>query len=279
MKRTSVLLAIATLLAFAAAPAAAQSDQKPAIELKTHAAEISVTIDPKLKTYPGLDADLLAEGRRYVANARGQADAEYKTNRQWFKEDDRHWTYDLVFTFRSLVAYHYVSIVRDDGTFTGGAHPSSRTNTILWDATTRKRISIRPFLKETADNGPTMTALTKLARRAVAVQKLERWKEAAPDDERNNPQPAPDQFAQENPEIVSGVQPSLLKIGPISLAPSTEPGKSSGLTFHYSAYDVDAYAAGPYTVFVPFTAFKPYLSAQGLTIFGGERPEKDKDSL
>ena len=55
--------------------------------------------------------------------------------------------------------------------------------------------------------------------------------------------------------------------------------KSSGLTFHVSAYDVDAYAFGPYTVFVPWTDLKPHLSPEGVAIFGGERPATDKEQL
>jgi hypothetical protein len=61
----------------------------------------------------------------------------------------------------------------------------------------------------------------------------------------------------------------------LTLAPSTEPGKSSGLTFHYSPYAVGAYAEGPYTAFVPWTAFRSYLSQQGTVVFGGTRPESD----
>jgi hypothetical protein len=36
----------------------------------------------------------------------------------------------------------------------------------------------------------------------------------------------------------------LLKIGAVTLAPSTASGKSSGLTFHYPPYAVGAYALG-----------------------------------
>jgi hypothetical protein len=270
------VLSVATLLATSAN--AQQNEEKPAIELKTRAAEITVTIGQDLKAYPGLEADLLAEGRKYVASKRAEAEHEYKSDPSWFKENSgRRWTYDLVFSFRSNVADRYISIVRDDGTFTGGPHPNTATNTILWDVEAKKRISIRPFFKETADNGPTMTALAKLVRRAVAVEKLARWKEAEPDDERSKNPPVPEKFAETNVEILNGVQPKLLKIGPISLAPSTEPHKSSGLTFHFSAYDVDAYAAGPYTVFVPWSALKPYLSAEGERIFGGDRPKKDEE--
>ena len=39
---------------------------------------------------------------------------------------------------------------------THGAHPNSDVNTILWDKSESKRISIRPFFTETADNGATM---------------------------------------------------------------------------------------------------------------------------
>ena len=61
----------------------------------------------------------------------------------------------------------------------------------------------------------------------------------------------------------------------VTLAPSTEPGKSSGLTFHYSPYAVGAYAEGPYTASVPWTAFRSHLSQQGAAVFGGESPESD----
>src|SRR5882757_8222046 len=156
----------ALLLAFAIGHAAAQPAEKSAIEIKTRAAEISVTIEKALKPFPGLAADLLAEGQRYVAKSRADADEEYKTNKAWFK--DRRWTYDRSYSFRSLVADRYVSIIRDDGSYGGGAHPNSRADTILWDKAAKKRISIRPFFNEMADNGATMTALAKLVRVAVA---------------------------------------------------------------------------------------------------------------
>ncbi len=163
-------------------------------------------------------------------------------------------------------------MLRDDGTYTGGAHPNSYMNTILWDRDARRRGNIRQLFSETADNGPTMTALAQLARVAVAAEKLKR-------DAINVDVPkeklTPESLAKLDQFISGGVEPSLLKIGPISLAPSTEADKSAGLTFHYSPYAVGAYAEGPYTVFVPWTAFPSHLSPQGTTIFGGQRPESD----
>ena len=166
----------------------------------------------------------------------------------------------------------YISVLRDDGTFTGGAHPNSYADTILWDRDARKRMNIRPFFRETADNGPTMTALAQLARVAVAAEKLSR-------DAINVDVPkeklTPERLAKLD-TFISRWHPAVAaQDRPISLAPSTEAGKSSGLTFHYSPYAVGAYAEGPYTVFVPWTAFQSHLSPQGAAIFGGQRPESD----
>jgi hypothetical protein len=268
------LLLVAFACPLAAGPQPAE--EKPAVEIKTRAAEITVTIDKELKPVSGLAEDLLAEGQRYVAKSRADADQEYKTNKAWFK--DRRWTYDRSYSFRSLVADRYVSILREDGTYGGGAHPNSRTDTILWDKTLKKRVSIRPFFTEMADNGPTMTALAKLVRDATALEKNERRRgELSDDEKKKEPKLSIEKLVAGDEQIREAVQPKLLKIGPISLAPSTAAGKSSGLTFHFSAYDVDAYAAGPYTIFVPWTDLKSYLSPEGAAIFGGERPEKDKE--
>jgi hypothetical protein len=271
---TGGLLLVAFACPLAAGPQPAE--EKPAVEIKTRAAEITVTIDKELKPVSGLAEDLLAEGQRYVAKSRADADQEYKTNKAWFK--DRRWTYDRSYSFRSLVADRYVSILREDGTYGGGAHPNSRTDTILWDKTLTKRISIRPFFTEMADNGPTMTALAKLVRNATALEKNERRRgELSDDEKKNEPKLSIEKLVAGDEQIREAVQPKLLKIGPISLAPSTAAGKSSGLTFHFSPYDVDAYAAGPYAIFVPWTDLKSFLSPEGAAIFGGERPEKDKE--
>jgi hypothetical protein len=271
-------LAAALLLSLGVTPALTQPAEKPAIELKTRAAEITVTIDNALKAHPGLAENLRAEGHRYVAKARAEAEKEYRESPEWFRQDGgRRWSYDLVYAQRSVVAGRYVSVLRDDGTYTGGAHPNTVTDTILWDKAQKKRISIRPFFTETADGGPVMTAMARLVRLAVAKEKLARWKDSRPDDEKKEPLPTVEESVTKDEQLRRAIQPRLLGIGPISLAPSTVPGKSSGLTFHFSPYDVDAYAAGPYTVFVPWTALKPFLSPEGVAIFGGDRPKSDDD--
>jgi hypothetical protein len=118
-----------------------------------------------------------------------------------------------------------------------------------------------------------MQTLARLARLAVAAEKLAN--RLGGDEELKKKKLTPEQYLKLDSQIVDGIQPTLLKIGPISLTPSTELGKSAGLTFHYSPYAVGSYAEGPYTVVVPWTAFRQHLSPLGSMIFGGARPKND----
>jgi hypothetical protein len=251
--------------------AAAQAAPKPQVSIASKAAEITVSVDAALQQHPGLAENCLAEGRRWAERMRAEADKELRTDPSLFPAG-RRWTYERSYELRSLVG-RYVSVVRDDGTYTGGAHPNTRIDTILWDSGGRKRISIRHFFKETADNGATMRALARMARIAVAAEKIAR---GAISVDIPKEKLRPEQLAALDEFIARGIAPSLLKLGPVTLAPSSAPGKSSGLTFHYSPYDVGAYAEGPYVAFVPWTELKPFLSAQGVAIFAGVRPETDK---
>lgn len=265
--RYHVLASIVVL----ASTVVASAETKPQIAISTKAVEVTVTVDPALRQHPGLFEDNLAEGRRWAERNRAEAARTMRDEPEFF-QGGRRWTFERAYTVRSVVG-RYVSVLRDDGTYTGGAHPNSFADTILWDRDARKRMNIRPFFRETADNGPTMTALAQLARIAVAAEKLSRGtiNVDIPKD-----QLTPERLVNEDQSIARGIEPSLLKIGPISLAPSTVPGKSAGLTFHYSPYAVGAYAEGPYTVLVPWTAFQTHLSPQGAALFGGQRPDSDK---
>jgi Protein of unknown function (DUF3298) len=250
--------------------ATAHAETKPHVSITTRAATIAVTVDAALRKHPGLFENCLAEGRRWAEHNRAEAAGELKDNPEFFAEG-RRWTFERRYEIRSVIG-RYVSVLRDDGTYQGGAHPNSYTDTILWDREGRRRMNVRPFFRETADNGPTMNTLARLARLAVAAEKI---KIDAILVDVPKEKLTPERLAELDHFIRDGIEPSLLKLGPITFAPSTESGKSSGLTFHYSPYAVGAYAEGPYTVFVPWAAFKAHLSSQGVALFGGTRPESD----
>jgi hypothetical protein len=270
-RRTWIFGTLISALALALTTAAAAP--KTDIAIKTRAAEITVAVEDALKRHPGLGADCLAEGRRWADKNRAEADKALRDDPVDFA-GGRRWSLEREYALRSVVT-RYVSVLRTDYSYTGGAHPNTEIDTILWDREAKKRISIRPFLKESADNGPTMTALAQLVRLAVAREKIARGLGDHSEAGTKGPPVTPEAYLVQDSFIAEGVQPTLLKLGPVTLAPSTLAGKSSGLTFHFSPYAVGAYAEGPYTVFVPWSELKAHLSPAGAALFGGERPAGD----
>jgi hypothetical protein len=240
------------------APLTHAADPKPDVTVKTKAIEASVFLDAKIKSDPSLAADCLAEGKTWMDKNAADAATELKQDPQFFH--DGGWTFERKYSVRSVVADRYVSVVRDDYMDTHGAHPNTDVNTILWDTADKKRISIRPFFTETADGGPALKAILQAV---IASLKAEKKK-------RGTSETA-------TAECFKGLEPRLLKIGAVTLAPSTEAGKSSGLTFHYPPYAVGPYVEGQYVAFVPWETLKPYLTPEGARIFGGARPRGDSD--
>jgi len=255
MKFTNTI-ALALSFTLSAAPVALAEKAKPAASVDTKNIDAGVTIDDALKTYPGLYDNLLAEGRREMGKWRSQADKDRKEMPDIFR-DGRRYTFERTYSERSAIG-RYVSVERADYMDGLGAHPNRETDVILWDSDAKKRISIRPFFKETADDGPAMRTLAKAIRTALVAAKKAR--------------DIPD--ADTDPGIAN-VKPKILSIGAIALAPSTETNKSSGLISYFSPYAVGAYAEGDYVVFLPWTAFKDHLSPEGVALFGGERPADD----
>jgi Protein of unknown function (DUF3298) len=241
-----------------ASSALVADDLKPDATLKTKAIEASVFLDDKIKADAPLAADCLADGKKWIDKNAADAASEMKKDPQFFK--DGGWEFERKYNVRSVVGDRYVSIVRDDYMDTHGAHPNTDVNTILWDKAENKRISIRPFFTETADNGLTMTAMLKGVIASLKIEKNKR-----------------DSSETATAEWFKGLEPKLLKIGAVTLAPSTEAGKSSGLTFHYPPYAVGPYVEGEYVAFVPWEALKAYLTREGQRIFGGSRPKADED--
>ena len=160
------LLSLAPTIAAAPKPA-------PDAAVKARYIDASVTLDAAIRADKPLSANLLAEGKRWMEKNRVEAAEEFKTASGLFR-DGRLWTFERNYSQTSKVGGRYVSIVRMDYVYTGGAHPNTEIDTILWDDNAKKQISVRPFFKETADNGPTMKALQAAAIAAVKAEKKER---------------------------------------------------------------------------------------------------------
>jgi Protein of unknown function (DUF3298) len=249
---------IGVVACFVLPAAALAADPKPDATIKNKNVEASVFLDDKIKADAALAADCLAEGKKWIEKNAAEAAASRKQDPQLFR--DGGWEFERKYDIRSIVGDRYVSIVRSDYMDTHGAHPNRDVDTILWDRSENKRISIRPFFTETADNGPTMKAILKAVIASLNAEKKKR-----------------EATETATAEWYKGLEPRLLKIGAVTLAPSTEAGKSSGLTFHYPPYAVGPYVEGEYVAFVPWDTLKPHLSPEGQRIFGGERAKADDD--
>jgi hypothetical protein len=251
-----VKLGAALLLGWSWLLPALAADPKPDATIKTKAIEANVFLTAQIKADPALASNCLAEGRTWLAKNAASAAAERKQDPRSF--EDGAWSFERKYSLRSDIADRYVSVLREDYMNTHGAHPNSLVDTVLWDKAEKKRISIRPFFTETADNGPTLQAMLKTIIASLTEEKTKRGAAETATD-----------------EWLGSLKPALLKLGAVTLAPSTEAGKSSGLTFHYSPYEVGPYAEGEYVAFVPWETLKPYLSPEGRKIFAGSRPKQD----
>jgi hypothetical protein len=255
-KASRVAMSAVALWLVAAIPAAAE--EPPAFEFRSKVVTTIVSLDATIKADAPLAANLLAEGKRWAEKYRHEAETEAKASPELFR-DGNSWEFERHHTTDAVIADRYVSITRQEYSSTGGAHPNTVLDTILWDRTAGKRISIRPFFTELADRGPTLTALRTAIIAAIEVQKKERGVDDS-----------------EGMDWPKSIEPKLLKIGPVTFAPSTTPGKSAGLVFIYSPYSLGSYAEGSYEAFVPWESFKAFLTPEGAAIFGGKRPATDK---
>lgn len=259
--RANVLMAsllLSAAVAIAGSATAPAAEPKPDLAVKTRTVDATVIFDDAIKADKALADNLRTEGRKWLEQNRRDADKEARTSPMSFR-NGTPWSFERRYATASVVADRYISVLRTDYVYTGGAHPNTSIQTILWDRTAGKRISIRPFFIETADGGPTMKAML-----AAVIQSLAKEKKARGTDTPGR-------------EWAKDLKPRLIGIGAVSLAPATIAGKSAGLLFHYEPYAVGAYAEGAYQALVPWQTLKPYLSAEGAAIFAGE-PAKTEAS-
>jgi peptidoglycan-N-acetylmuramic acid deacetylase PdaC-like protein/uncharacterized protein DUF3298 len=252
-------LALATALYLASPPFARGEEEKPVLSVKTSYVEIEVSIAKELRAYPQLYSTLFAETKKYAEQNRKEAHAAWQADRLSFR--DHPWTFDRSYRLRAA-ASPYVSVLIDSGEYTGGAHPNSVSDTLLWDDGSNRRTEMQTLFRETAKDGPTTTALAKFVREAIVAEKKRR--DVPVDD------PATD-------TLLEPIKPDFSTLGAPSLAPSTVAGRASGMTFHFSPYGVGPYVEGPYTAFVPFASLDPYLTGEAKKIFAGERSKSDED--
>ena len=239
------------------APASADDDTAIYTANKEYV-EVDVRIDNRLKAYPKLYDELVQEGRKFGADNEEAAAEQWQEDKTAFPAG-MPYSYNLNYRLR-VAAGNYVSIIIDEAEYTGGAHPNHGSATQLWDRDKDERVDFRTLFKDTRTDSADMQTLSKLILDALAAEKKAR-----------------DVSFDMNDMWFKDWKADFENFGQPSLAPSTEPGKSSGVTFHFSPYEAGAYAEGDYVAFVPAAALTPLLTPEAQKLFGGARPESDKE--
>jgi len=246
----------AALLALPFAPARADDDTA-IFTAKTQYVEVDVRIDNRLKAFARLYELLFAEGKKFGVENKEETAAQWREDKSVFR--GLAYNFSRVYRLRAA-AGKYVSAIVDESQFTGGAHPNHGSATFLWDRETNARADFKTLFKDTSTGSADMQTLSKLILESLAAEKKAR----------DIPFELTDMWFKD-------WKPEFKMFGEPSLAPSTEAGKSSGVTFHFSPYEVGAYVEGDYVAFVPASALMPLLTPEAQRLFGGARPESDKD--
>jgi hypothetical protein len=97
---------------------AAAAGPEPDASIKTGSVEAGVFLDARIKADPGLAADCLAEGKKWIEKRAANAEAAREEDAVLFR--DGSWSFKRKYTARSVVDGHYVSVVRSDYMNTGG---------------------------------------------------------------------------------------------------------------------------------------------------------------
>lgn len=250
----------AVLLLSLLASGTASAQDKPALAVRSQSIEIEVTINPNLREDDRLHRELLKDAQRFIDNWKREADKEWRTDKIMFRHGP--WSFERHYHF-DAAAGPYIGLTILDYNYSGGAHPNHRTTTILWNRDRNSRVSMAELFRETKPGGPAMTALAKLIREEVAKEKRERDVEVTEPLEKD--------------QSLSAIRAEWKTLGQPSLVPSTVQGKIAGIDFHFSAYDVGAYAEGAYGAYLPWKALEPFLTDKARPLFGGERRDEARE--
>ena len=215
-------------------------------EAKTPYADINLVLPEAIKPHPDLHARLYAEEmrklRQFVEGAQGElTEAGAATDRPKYE--------NTVTVTAAAETAKLFSLKRTTFDYSGGAHPNTLSNGILWDKALKRQIGLADLFRKGAD----MTALDQALCSAVNTAKRAR----VPD----GPSITFDSTDFTCPRAATTA---------FVLTPGTVPGKAAGLTFLIGPYQVGPYAEGGYEIAIPATVFRSLLTTAYAGEFGGQ---------
>lgn len=248
MALTVVLLALAT----AAAPAARPGFR---YENTTADAEVGLTIDRAVGSWPELHRKLWREDRaelaKFAAGAKGQKRDRIKDG--W--TDPPAYGNELSWEV-SAASPRLVSLSGTWYDFSGGAHPNHGYRVLLWSPAAKRTVKPAELFK------PPSKADAAVDRALCqGIERARREKGVEPDAGTREMWPCP-----------------KFRAVKFALLPANTGGGFGGLQFLFDPYESGSYAEGEYEVVLPQSVMRPVIApAWGGAFAGKPKPPKRKD--
>lgn len=214
-------------------------------ESKTPWADVRLTLPPGIKPQTDLHARLYAEEvrrlRQFTEGAQGElTEAGADTDRPKYQKT-------ITITV-SAETPKLLSLKRVDFDYSGGAHPNTLVDGLLWDKALKRRVGVADLFGKGAD----LTALDQALCTALNTARRAR---------------VPDGSS----VMIGGKDFSCPRAAdtPFVLTAGGAPGKASGLTFLVGPGQIGPYVEGAYEVNLPNAVFRSILTAAYAGEFSG----------
>ncbi len=225
-------------------PAAAAAPM--AFESKTPWADVRLTLPDAIRAQTDLHTRLYAEEvrrlRQFTEGAQGElTEAGADADRPKYQK--------TITITAAAETGKLLSLKRTDFDYSGGAHPNTLMDGLLWDKALKRRVGIADLFGKGAD----LTALDQALCSAINTAKRARVPDSAS-------------------VTLGGKDFSCPRAAdtPFVLTPGDTPGKAAGLTFLIGPYQVGPYVEGAYEIAIPAAVFRSLLAIAYSGDFGGQ---------
>ena len=214
-------------------------------ESKTPWADVSLTLPAAIRPQTDLHVRLYAEEvrrlRQFIEGAQGElTEAGAETDRPKYQKT-------VTITAAAETAKLF-SLKRVDFDYSGGAHPNTLAEGLLWDKALKRRIGLVDLFGKGAD----LSILDQALCSAINTAKRARVPDSAG-------------------VTLGGKDFSCPRAidTPFVLTAGDTPGKAAGLTFLVGPYQVGPYVEGAYEIAIPAAVFRSLLAVAYSGEFGG----------
>lgn len=225
-------------------PAPATSAAAPmAYDSKTPYATVKLTLPPSVRDKPDLHAPLYAAAVENLKQFSEGAQADLS------EAGGGTTPYEKTIAYQSgAETARLASLARTDTEFTGGAHPNTSFQSVIWDKSGKKQLGFADLFRAGANLAPLDKALCDAANAAKQARSPGAERAQADGGTWTCPKAAATPFV---------------------LTPGAVPGKAGGVTFLIGAYQVGPYSDGAYWIALPQAGFRSLLNPAFLDQFDG----------